>query len=193
MPRTRSSLRVLRRLMGKGLKGTPLVLAMTTPSGLRTIGSLVGKGLKGATLVLAIATPFVAYWEGLKHRPYKDIVGVWTVCYGHTGANVVIGKTYTEAECDALLQADLREANGYVRRCISVPMLPHIEASLVSATFNLGPKVVCGSTLQRKALANDWPGACAELDRWKHAAGREVRGLVLRRADERALCEGRAS
>ncbi|WP_425527764.1 hypothetical protein [Xylella fastidiosa] len=31
------------------------------------------------------------------------------------------------------------------------------------------------------------------MDRWQHAAGREVRGLVLRRADERALCEGSAS
>lgn len=45
--------------MGKGLKGTALVLAMTMPSGLRTLGSLVGKGLKGTTLVLAIATPLL--------------------------------------------------------------------------------------------------------------------------------------
>ncbi|NRP69050.1 endolysin, partial [Xylella fastidiosa] len=37
------------------------------------------------------------------------------------------------------------------------------------------------------------PASSAELDRWKHAVGDEVRGLVLRRADERALCEGRAS
>ncbi|MCD8461085.1 lysozyme [Xylella taiwanensis] len=144
-------------------------------------------------VVLAIATPTVSYWEGLKYRPYQDIVGVWTVCYGHTGPDVIRGKTYTKADCDAFLQADLLEANTYVRRCIKVPMLPHVAAALVSATFNLGPKVVCGSTLQRKALDNDWPGVCAELDRWKHADGREVRGLILRRANERALCEGDAS
>lgn len=59
MPDRRPSLRALRRLMGKGLKGTALVLAMTMPSGLRTLGSLVGKGLKGTTLVLAIATPLL--------------------------------------------------------------------------------------------------------------------------------------
>jgi lysozyme len=39
-------------------------------------------------------------------------------------------------------------------------------------------------------MANDWPGACAELSRWDKAAGRQMRGLALRRADERKLCEG---
>jgi lysozyme len=50
--------------------------------------------------------------------------------------------------------------------------------------------VVCGSTVQRKALANDWPGACAALDLYNKAGGRVMRGLVLRRADEKALCLG---
>ncbi|WP_082355562.1 lysozyme [Xylella fastidiosa] len=145
----------------------------------------------GLAVVLGLAAPMIAKWEGVEYRPYQDIVGVWTVCYGHTGADVVQGKTYTKAECEALLQRDMLEARGYVRRCITVAMFPHVEAALVSATFNLGPKVVCGSTLQRKALENDWPGACAELARWKHAGGREIRGLTLRRDDEQALCEGR--
>jgi len=56
--------------------------------------------------------------------------------------------------------------------------------------FNIGPAVVCGSTLQRKAMANDWPAACRSLLQWKYAAGREMRGLALRRADEAALCLG---
>lgn len=140
--------------------------------------------------VLAIAAPLVSKWEGVRYTAYQDSVGVWTVCYGHT-KTVDRTKRYTAAECEALLRADMVEANSHVRRCIGVPMLRQVEAALTSATFNLGPKVVCGSTLQKKALANDWPGACAELDKWKYAGGRELRGLVLRRADERALCEGR--
>ncbi|GHH52459.1 lysozyme [[Pseudomonas] boreopolis] len=140
--------------------------------------------------VAALAAPLIMKWEGVRYMPYQDIVGVWTVCYGHTGADVVPGKQYTAADCKALLERDMAEANEHVRRCINTPMLRQIEAALTSATFNLGPKVVCGSTLQRKALSNDWPGACAELDLWRNAGGREVRGLVLRRADERALCEG---
>lgn len=144
----------------------------------------------GLAAVLAIAAPLVMKWEGVRYTAYQDSVGVWTICYGHT-KGVTPGMTATPEQCEAWLQEDMAEANAHVRRCIGVPMLRQVEAALTSATFNLGPKVVCGSTLQKKALANDWPGACAELDKWKYAGGREMRGLVLRRDDERALCEGR--
>lgn len=144
----------------------------------------------GVAAVLALAAPLIAKWEGVRYTPYQDVVGVWTVCYGHTGADIVPGKRYTLAECNALLDEDMAEANTYVRKCIGVPMLRHVEAALTSLVFNVGPKGVCGSTIQRKALANDWPGACAGLDAWKYAGGRVFRGLVLRRADERRLCEG---
>lgn len=144
----------------------------------------------GLAAVLAIAAPLLIRWEGVSYRPYRDAVGVLTVCYGHTGRDIVADKSYTAAECKALLDADMATADAAVRRCIPVPMLRRVEAALVSATFNLGPQVVCGSTLQRKALANDWPGACDELARWSKAGGREFKGLVLRRADEMALCRG---
>ncbi len=45
--------------------------------------------------------------EGVRYDPYQDVVGVWTVCYGHTGKDIMLGKTYTEAECRALLNKDL--------------------------------------------------------------------------------------
>jgi lysozyme len=150
----------------------------------------IAVGLAG---VLALAAPVVMKWEGVRHYAYPDPAtggAPWTVCYGHTGPDVVRGKGYTDAECKALLDADMAEADATVRRCIPVPMLRHVEAALVSATFNLGPQVVCGSTVQRKALANDWPGACAAIDLYNKAGGRVMRGLVLRRADERKLCEG---
>ena len=101
------------------------------------------------------------------------------------------GKKYTKAECKDLLRLDMLEANYHVRRCIRVPMTTGQEAALTSATFNVGPRVVCGSTLQAMANAGDWKGACAQLDRWNRAGGRVFRGLVLRRASERAVCEGR--
>jgi len=150
----------------------------------------IAVGLAG---VLALAAPLVTKWEGVRYYAYPDPAthgAPYTVCYGHTGPDVVQGKGYTKAECDALLDADMAEADAIVRQCIPVPMLRHVEAALVSATFNLGPKVVCGSVVQRKALANDWPGACEALSQFNHAGGRVMRGLTLRRADERALCEG---
>ena len=139
--------------------------------------------------VLTLAAALVAYWEGYRPEPYRDIVGVLTVCYGHTGSDVVAGKRYTRAECDALLRRDLAEAKSLVRRCITRPMPEPVEAALTSAAYNVGPRIVCGSTLQRKAQAGDWAGTCAELSRWVYAGGQRVRGLVNRRAAERALCE----
>ena len=44
--------------------------------------------------------------EGVRYDPYQDVVGVWTVCYGHTGKDILLGKKYTEAECRALLGND---------------------------------------------------------------------------------------
>ncbi len=26
--------------------------------------------------------------EGVRYNPYQDVVGVWTVCYGHTGKDI---------------------------------------------------------------------------------------------------------
>ena len=144
----------------------------------------------GLAAVLALAGVTISKWEGVRYAPYRDSVGVLTVCYGHTGADIVLGKQYTAEECKALLDVDMLEANSHVRRCIPVPMLRGPEAALTSLVFNVGPRGVCGSSIQKRALANDWPGACAGLDAWKYAGGRVFHGLVLRRADERRLCEG---
>jgi lysozyme len=152
----------------------------------RTVG-----GISAAVLVIAGA--IVGRWEGTRYSVYFDVAGNPTVCTGHLlPKNADVSRKYTKAECDALLAADLAEADAALTRCLPMPMLDHIHAALLSATFNLGPQVVCGSTLQRKALANDWPGACAALSQWDHAGGRVYRGLTLRRADERKLCEGRS-
>lgn len=141
--------------------------------------------------VLLVAGGLIAKWEGVRYLPYYDAVGVLTVCYGHTGRDIVPGKEYTLAECRELLNLDMQSANATVRRCLPMPLLRQIEISLTSGVFNLGGQLVCGSTLQRKAQANDWPGACAELSRWDKAGGRVLRGLTLRRGDERAICEGK--
>lgn len=144
----------------------------------------------GLAAVLALAAPLVMKWEGVRYAPYRDAGGVLTVCYGHTGKDVQAGRQYTQAECDDLLRTDMIEANGYVNACITSPMLHGQEAALTSAVYNIGPSVVCGSTLQRYANEGNWPAACAQLSRWDKAAGRTYRGLTLRRADERAMCKG---
>ena len=143
----------------------------------------------GAGAVLAIAAGLITHWEGVRYTPYRDTGGVWTVCYGAT-KGVQPGRQYTQAECDAFLARDMADANAAVKRCLPMPLLPQIEGALTSAVYNAGPKVVCGSTLQQKAMLNDWPGACRALTAWKYI-GREVsKGLENRRMDEAAVCLG---
>lgn len=150
-----------------------------------------GRLLAGSiAAILAASAAFIAPWEGRSLTPYADVIGVLTVCNGHTGG--VENRTYTPAECDALLRDDTAIAYATVTRCIASPMTQGEAVALTSATFNIGPKVVCGSTLQRKANAGDWAGACAELDRWVNAAGKRLAGLVRRRSAERVTCEGGA-
>jgi len=108
-------------------------------------------GFSAAALAMAV----IVKWEGQRFVPYYDPVGVLTVCYGHTGPDVIAGKRYTLAECNALLQHDIAVATAMVQRCLPMPKPDHVQAALISATFNIGPRVVCGSTLQRKALAGN--------------------------------------
>jgi lysozyme len=86
----------------------------------------------------------------------------------------------------------MREAAGIVQRCVGRDMPRGVFASLISLTFNVGPKPVCSGSPGRYARAGDWPNTCKSLDLYRYAGGRVFRGLVLRRADERKVCEGRA-
>jgi lysozyme len=139
--------------------------------------------------VLLAAAALATTFEGHRPQPYRDVTGVLTVCYGHTGA--VESRQYTPAECAQLLRVDMAEANGAVHRCIRAPMTPGQEAALTDAAYNVGPAIVCGSTLSKHANAGQWPEACAQLSRWVYAGGKALPGLVKRRAAERAMCEGK--
>ena len=45
--------------------------------------------------------------EGCRLEAYQDTVGVWTVGFGHAGPDVKPGLTWTQAQADAQLQADI--------------------------------------------------------------------------------------
>jgi len=45
---------------------------------------------------MLIATVFLGGKDGVERRvyePYKDVAGVWTVCDGHTGNNIIKGRS----------------------------------------------------------------------------------------------------
>lgn len=140
---------------------------------------------------IAMATVLIKHHEGIRYVPYADPGnGTLTVCYGHTGPDIVPGKRYSQAECDELLKKDTAIAAQAVDRLVKVPVSKYQRAALIDFAYNVGPGNLAKSTLLRKLNAGDRAGACQEISRWNRAGGRILKGLTTRREIERALCEG---
>ena len=161
---------------------------MTDSTEKRGLRGLAVKAAVGMAVVIAVPA------EGLYRKAYRDPVGILTVCYGHTGKDVVAGKTYSMEECKAHLDKDMLTAVQAVEQC--VPNLPEpVLAAFGDAVFNIGPRVACDaqrSTAARYLKAGNLKAACNELPKWNKArvAGVMVSlpGLTKRRAKEQALC-----
>jgi len=142
----------------------------------------------------ALAIGIAAPMEGLKLTPYYDPPGILTVCRGHTGPDVIPGKTYSLEECDALFTDDMRQAINTVERCH--PGLPApVLAAFADAVFNIGPRIACdraNSTAARHLAGGRLEEACHQLPRWNKArvfgVMQELPGLTKRRELERNLC-----
>ena len=151
------------------------------------------------TAALGVAAAFVKPHEGSRYKAYRDPIGIWTICEGHT-RGVYEGMTATRAQCDEFLHADLIEANAVVDRCITAPMTINQRAAMISFAFNVGPGAkgvkdgLCWlksgnqPQIRIKANAGDWQGACDSLMSWTKAGGIVFQGLVTRRKYERELC-----
>lgn len=156
-------------------------------------------------LLLALAASLGGF-EGREYVPYRDIGGVWTVCDGITGADVVIGKTYTDAECSALLmpaiEAHLSEVE---RQCVpNMRTLPlNVQFAVGHLAYNVGAGAVCRrrsgapTTIAKSLPIFDIPRACAAIKSYTRVAGKDCRdpankctGIPRRRAFEAGVCDG---
>ena len=144
------------------------------------IGALTG--------VLGMTGALVSWFEGRSLMAYLDPVGIPTICEGIT-QGVKLGDQATPAQCDQLLQRELRIALTAVDRQVRVPMPDTRRAALGSFVYNVGERQFSSSTLLRLLNSGDVRGACAQLSRWVYAGGKQLAGLVNRRAAERELCE----
>lgn len=161
-----------------------------------------------AAVILAKAS------EGLRLVAYPDPGSggdPWTIGYGST-LGVSRGDTITLDQAEARLERDLANAAAIVNAAVKVPVTQGQFDACSDFVLNVGPgrkanpakgdpgkdgfvvlKNGQPSTLLRKINAGDFAGAAAEFPKWTKAAGRELAGLVTRRAKERALFEGRAA
>lgn len=155
---------------------------------MKTNSKVVGAVVAAALTLGGGGLALIKSWEGKENTAYKDIVGVWTICYGSTGAHVKPGTTLTDGECEQLLRRDLVRYERAVQRCSAPARLNQNQYdALVSFTYNVGEGAYCGSTLARHVRAENYEAASAQFTRWSYANGRWVRGLYNRRVAEKAL------
>lgn len=144
----------------------------------------------GASLavIIALSAQIIAPWEGKVNSPYRDPVGILTVCYGHTGADIE-PRRYSDAECMQMLEADVKK-HAAVLNCTNGGYKLREGAAIVSMGFNIGVAGYCKSQSAKRAKAGDYESACEAMSLHIKAKGKVLQGLVDRRAYERAICEG---
>ena len=126
-------------------------------------------------------------FEGLRLTAYQDMVGVWTIGYGHTGPDVKAGMTITLQQAEQLLINDLARFEKGVNALVQTPISQNQFDALVSFSYNLGLGSLQQSTLLRLLNAGNFQAAADQFPRWDHAGGKKVAGLTARRAAERQI------
>jgi lysozyme len=165
------------------------------------VATLSGKQKTAAAIAAACAVclPLTQTKEGLELKPYKDPAAIVTWCYGETeGKPLAI---YTKDQCGNLLRE--RMARDYAPKLLAPSCLPqlaeperrHEFAALIDASYNAGPVAVCKSPMVQRMRADNWVGGCNAFEGWYTTARNrktgqriQLRGLVIRRQDEKRLC-----
>jgi lysozyme len=126
-------------------------------------------------------------FEGCRRTAYRNVGGVLTIGYGHTGSDVTVGLTITQAQAEALLAQNVKHAAGAVNRLVTLPGLTQNEFdALVDFCLNAGCGAFAGSTLLKDLNAGNLAGAEAQFAAWSHVSGQVVAGLLRRRMAEEA-------
>lgn len=147
---------------------------------------------------MAIMLAFTSVREGEVRRTYVDHQGkggaVLSYCYGET-KGAIAGATYSHEECLAQLRVSALAHAQEVQACLPAGLPDQTAAAFYDMGYNLGTGAFCKSSMSRKALAGDLPGACDAILKYVYSNGKDCRlsgsncgGIVKRRNDERALC-----
>ena len=134
---------------------------------------------------LAVLEATILHW-------YPDATGTWTCCTGHTAAAgppaYTAGQTFTVAQADAILAVDLAKVyEPAVNRRVTVPLTQYEFDAVLILTYNIGEANLAKSDLLRCLNAGDKAGAAAGFSHFTTSHGKQLAGLVSRRATERTI------
>jgi lysozyme len=143
------------------------------------------------------AIKLIKHHEGVRSRPYRCAANLWTCGVGHLigdGKSLPDSwnRTFSQEEIDGLLKSDLRRFELGVHKMLpNVPLRQHEFDAIISFCFNLGLGCFQRSTLRQALLRGDKKAAMESLVKYCRAGGKILKGLQIRRLDEKALFEGK--
>ena len=153
--------------------------------------------------VSARCKEMIKHHEGVRFKPYRCPARLWTVGVGHVlypdqgrlpldqrdayPLKAEDNRTFSKAEIDGILGADLRRFEVGVAKLFPVALTQGQFDALVSFAFNLGLGGVQRSTLRQKVLRGEMEEAADEFLKFIRGGGKVLPGLVKRRQDERSL------
>ena len=163
--------------------------------------------------VSAKALIMLKHHEGVRQKPYRDVVGLWTVGVGHLMYPEQAAlpnrknakpeykgicredfpikfedfRIFSMEEVDGILRNDLARFESGVQRLCPVQLTQGEFDALCSFAFNVGLGALQRSTLRQKINRGDKTGAAEEFLKYTIAGGKVYQGLVNRRKDERAM------
>jgi len=156
----------------------PAQPAASAPSG--DVGNAANANLHINDAGLAI----IEESEGLRLEAYSG-AGGWYIGYGHSGAQP--GQKISEAEAVRLLKEDVKGAEDYVRRLVTVPLNVNEFSALVSYCFNVGGGNFGKSDILELVNAGKLQAAADAFLTHNKAGGKVLDHLTKRRQEERAL------
>lgn len=136
-----------------------------------------------------IAVEKIKSFESYREKPYKCPAGVLTVGYGHTGKNASM--RMSKAKAEAVLMKELEQRKSFVLSCVTVPLTEYQLWALISFTHNTNEsclrKLVSGPN---RLNSGNYNSVVNIMPLYNKAAGKTLRGLSIRRAEEVRMWQG---
>lgn len=134
----------------------------------------------------------IEQFEGFIPKMYKDAVGLSTIGFGTlidtAEEKHLLTATITKEQAEELLRKELVMIENKLKIMVTSTINQNQYDALVSFAYNLGINNLKASTLLKKVNLNPAdPTIRAEFNKWTHAGGKVLAGLVKRRQAEADL------
>jgi lysozyme len=132
-------------------------------------------------------------FESFRAMPYVDRGGALAIGYGHSNKAgtlpvVVPGMVITEEEATRILtEVDIPYFWGKIAPAIKVELNPYQKGACILISYNIGDTAFRNSTLCKYINEQEWNKAAAQFMKWTKSEGKQLDGLMFRRAQEMCL------